>query len=134
MKELSFEVEGRPPAKNEAQSMLGERHSHAPRVIQLLETAMRGAAAASFPGFGAAPIGLALEVGCPRDRNRSDATNYLGGVADVLEDKSRRGTLAHLGDLARFGLYDNDSQIEEVRYRWRDQERPSYRVRIWTLE
>src|SRR5437870_8160881 len=35
----------------------------------------------------------------PSDGNRSDATNYLGGVVDVLEDKRRRGELEHLGGL-----------------------------------
>jgi hypothetical protein len=48
----------------------------------------------------------------------SDATNYLGGVADVLEDKKRRGDLAHLGELADFTLYGNDRQFHEVRYQW----------------
>ena len=30
----------------------------------------------------------------------ADATNFLGGVGDVLEAKARRGVLDHLGDLA----------------------------------
>jgi hypothetical protein len=30
----------------------------------------------------------------------SDATSYLGGIGDVLEEKSRLGALDHLGGLA----------------------------------
>jgi hypothetical protein len=47
-----------------------------------------------------------------------DATNYLGGIADVLEDKSRRGAaIQHLGELADVWLYRNDRQIKRVTYR-----------------
>jgi hypothetical protein len=35
---------------------------------------------------------------------------------DVLENKSHRGQLDHLGDLATFWLYRNDRQIKEVSY------------------
>lgn len=58
---------------------------------------------------------------------------HLGGIADVLEEKARRGPLEHLGDLASFGLYANDSQIEEVRYRWSSNDVCSYQVRLWVL-
>lgn len=52
---------------------------------------------------------------------------------DVLEDKAHRGALGHLGDLATFGLYVNDLQIEEVHYNWEVGPQPSYTVRLWTL-
>lgn len=131
--EISFTVAGYPPAKGEAISMLGATHSHAPRVIRLLEAA-RNAAAEDFTGFGAQPLGLELTVSCPRDRHRSDATNYLGGVGDVLESKAHRGALDHLGDLATFCLYENDRQIEEVHYRWQRAVEPSYVARFWALK
>jgi hypothetical protein len=134
MNEIRFEVTGRPPAKNEAQSLLGARHSHASRVIDLLRAAQAAAQATRFDGFGVRAIGLELIVACPHDRERGDATNYLGGIGDVLEDKGHRGRLDHLGDLARFGLYANDRQIEQVRYEWRPAERSAYSVRLWALE
>lgn len=134
MLEIKFDVEGLPPAKGEALSMLGRRHSHAPRVVKLLEIAREAAAKAEVGHFGSSPVGLELLVRCRRDIDRSDATNYLGGVGDVLENKAHRGQIDHLGELAQVALYENDRQIEEVRYRWEDAARPSYTVRLWKLE
>jgi len=129
--EIRFEVEGRPPAKNGAPSIFASQHGHTPRVRALLRAARDEAQRRRFQGFGPVPIGLELRVACGRDRERSDATNYLGGVGDVLEDKARRKNLAHLGDLASFGLYSDDGQIEEVRFSWEPSETPSYTVRLW---
>jgi hypothetical protein len=133
MDEINFEVEGLPPAKSEAISMLGAGHGHAERVLELLRVARDEAKTHDFEGFGLAWIGLEVTVSCGRGPSRSDATNYLGGIGDVLEDKSRRGTLDHLGELATFGLYDNDRQIEEVAYHWQPSADPSYAVRLWRL-
>jgi hypothetical protein len=71
-------------------------------------------------GGGHKPVSLGLEliVTSPAPPP-SDATNYLGGVADVLEDKGSRGDMAHLGEFAHFALYRNDRQFHDVRYRWR---------------
>ncbi len=80
------------------------------------------------------PIGLELTLRCPHDGNRSDATNYLGGIADVLESKGHRGSLAHLGDLAEVAVYDNDRQIEEVRYTWEQAGDAAYSIRVWSLD
>ena len=63
----------------------------------------------------------------------SDATNYLGGVGDVLEAKGHRGALEHLSDLASLALYTNDHQIQEVHYRYERGLGPRYTVRIWAL-
>jgi hypothetical protein len=81
------------------------------------------------------PIGLEVECHADPSRQPWDATNYLGGIADVLEDKSRRrpGSLAHLGDLAGVWVYGNDRQIKEVHYQEIAGKRPRYRVRIWRL-
>src|SRR4051794_35756663 len=100
--EISFEVGGYPPAKGEALSMLGPRHGHAPRVLELLKAAREAAESAGFDSFGSQWIGMEVQVYCPDDHLRSDSTNCLGGVGDVLEDKAHRGKLDHLGDLARF--------------------------------
>ena len=98
--------------------MLGERHSHAPRVRALLAAAQEALAAhtAVLPvADGPVALDLVLHVGPEQDA--WDATNYLGGVADVLEDKSRRGpAVAHLGELAQVWLYHNDRQIKRVTY------------------
>jgi hypothetical protein len=77
---------------------------------------------------------LEVIVHCPEVLPPSDATNYLGGIGDVLEDKSRRGLLEHLGDLARFGLYGNDRQICEVSYRAVSAAEARYYVRLWELD
>jgi hypothetical protein len=71
---------------------------------------------------------------CPEPLPPSDATNYLGGIGDVLEDKSRRGSLEHLGDLAGFGLYANDRQICQVSYRVTSGQGPRYHVQLWELD
>jgi hypothetical protein len=132
--EIRPDVAGYPPAKGEALSMLGPMHPHAPRVQTLLEAAKTAAANAEVPTLGSTSIGLEMILRCPRDGNRSDATNYLGGVGDVLESKGHRGQLGHLGELARVALYDNDRQIEEVHYRWERAGAPSYSLRSWTLD
>lgn len=111
--------------------MLGAGHSHAGRVRVLLEAARAAVGDAFTPLDGA--IGLEVELQTPDDTDPWDATNYLGGIGDVLEVKSRRGTLEHLADLARVGLYENDRQIKEVRYRAVRGETATYTVRIWVL-
>lgn len=62
-------------------------------------------------------VALEVVVGAPTGQVPSDATNYLGGIGDVLEDKSRRGGIDHLGNLAEVWLYTNDRQIQEISYR-----------------
>lgn len=113
--------------------MLGPKHSHAPRVKALLEAAgvaLRDGASS----FAEAPIALNVLVRCQRNHLRSDATNYLGGIADVLEEKTHRsGQLDHLQELAEIALYANDRQIEEVSYRWEDAASPSYVVTLREL-
>lgn len=131
--EISFKVDGRPPAKNGTPSIFAARSSHTPRMLALLRAAREEAQRRRFQGFGSAAIGLDLRVACGRDHHRSDATNYLGGVGDVLDDKASRRNLDHLGDLARFGLYADDGQIEEVHFRWEPSESLSYTVRLWAL-
>lgn len=133
MTQIQVEVSGYPPAKGEALSMLGASHSHAPRVRLLLEAARQAIEKGASP-LGDSPIGLELVLRCSRDRNRSDATNYLGGVADVLEGKAHRsGQLDHLDELARVALYDNDRQIEVINYSWQSALEPSFTVTLWTL-
>ena len=136
MREIRFTVSGLPPAKGEALSMLGPKHPHAPRVRALLEAARLALQDGAWQLSGE-PIGLELVVDLARGGHRSDATNYLGGIGDVLQDKVRpfRGRdLSHLGDLRQVALYEDDSQIREIRYSETSARADSYSVRIWTLE
>jgi hypothetical protein len=130
MREITVEVLGYPPAKNEAKSMLAAGHVHAERVLALLRAANDEAGPDAAVYFPDEALGLELVLTSPAPPP-SDATNYLGGVADVLEDKGHRGGLAHLGELAHFALYRNDRQFHEVRYRWERGPNIRYQVRIW---
>ncbi len=96
--------------------MLTAGHVHAERVLALL-AAVHAAAERQSLFFSTESLGLKLVVVSPT-APPSDATNFLGGVADVLEDKAHRGPLAHLGPLADVALYANDRQLPEVSYRW----------------
>ena len=127
---ISFDVPGYPPAKNEALSMLGTGHPHGPRVRLLLEAAKAACAAHAFTPADDGHIALDVTLRCPPGQNPADATNYLGGIADVLEDKSHRGPLDHLGTLATVRLYRNDRQIKQVSYRETGADQPSYTVTI----
>lgn len=113
--------------------MLAAGHTRENRVILLLEAAQEAVhETGGIAPFGARPIGLELSVVSP-DEPLADATNFLGGVGDVLEVKGRREALDHLGALASVGLYDNDRHIHEVRYRWRSGPEIRYFVRLWEL-
>lgn len=133
MIEITIEVEGFPPAKNEALSMFGAGHTHAARVRRLLEAAQTATGTEFKPFTG--PVGLEVSLWAVAGQAPWDATNYLGGIADVLQDKGRVGTsLDHLGDLAKVALYRNDRQIRDVQYHQdEDGESVGYRVRVWPL-
>jgi hypothetical protein len=131
--ELEFAVEGLPPAKSEAKSMLGIGHPHESRVRRLLEEALAASNEREFPGFSDRLVALEVVLRCPGDPP-SDATNYLGGITDVLEAKTHRGTLDHLGDLAGVALYDNDRQVRELAFRHEDARPARYTVRLRHLD
>lgn len=131
--EVRFTVAGLPPAKSEAKSMLAQRHPHEPRVRALLAAARDTVPSdTGVPALGSSTVGLEVTATSPAAPD-SDATNYLGGIADVLESKQHRGALPHLGDLAAVALYDNDRQIQEVHYRHQLGSPTSYAVRVWLL-
>ena len=113
MREISFEVAGLPPIKNEARSLFSPGHGHASAVSALLMAARGALDGAAWNSE--TTVALALLVEIQTDQSTiGDLTNYLGGIADVLEYKGRRGTLDHLGDLSIVHLYRNDAQIQEV--------------------
>lgn len=131
--EISFEVDGWPPTKNEAKSLLASGHPHAERVRRLLRAAQLAAQQQGWAAT-AAEIGLELIVRGPT-RPGSDATNYLGGVGDVLQDKvlGRHGDISHLDDLASVALYPDDRQIREIRYAEQIADEPAYSIRIYRV-
>jgi hypothetical protein len=131
--EISFEVAGYPPAKNEALSMLGAGHSHAPRVKLLLEAARHACDEQAFVPIDDGHVALDVVVSAPADQPTWDATNYLGGIADVLEDKGPRGGLDHLGDLGVVRLYRNDRQIKDIIYREIESSQAGYTVTVRAL-
>jgi hypothetical protein len=130
---VSFTVPEYPPAKSEALSMLGVDHPHATRVHRLLEAARRALDEQAFVPIESEWFALDVVIHAPADKDPWDATNYLGGIADVLEDKSRRGTLDHLGELATVWLYRNDRQIKEVTYRQIESSNAKYTVTVRTI-
>ena len=133
LNQVTLEVPGYPPAKNEALSMLGAGHSHAPRIQLLLETALQACTTQGFTPIIQGRVGLDVVVHAPAGQNPADSTNYLGGIADVLENKTHRGGLDHLGDLAGVWLYGNDRQIKEATYREVEADDVGYTVTIREL-
>ena len=114
--------------------MFAQGHSHAPRVRALLEAAQLALGGSSWVAHELRPVGLELTVVEPTfEDTPSDATNYLGGVADVLQGDRINADLRHLGVLARTALYENDRQIREVRYSVVRGERPGYHASVWVL-
>ena len=112
--------------------MLAAGHLYAERVLRLLRAAEVAVGGRRSPVFGGDAVGFELVVFSPAEPP-SDATNYLGGVGDVLEAKDRRGALPHLGKLVAVALYVNDRQIHEVLYRWERGSATRYSVRFWRL-
>lgn len=113
--------------------MLAESHSQAARVRALLQAAGEAATAQGFVEVVEGSIGMEVVLSAPADYPLADATNFLGGIGDVLEHKGLRGALVHLGSLQEIALYRNDRQIREVHYRCEGAAAPSYTVRIWRL-
>jgi hypothetical protein len=132
--EIAFAVPGWPPTKNEATSMLAAGHPHAARVQALLEAAQQAVQPIGWTPV-AGEISLELVVRGP-GRPPSDATNYLGGVGDVLQDKTvgRSLDLTHLGELGAVALYTNDRQIRQIHYTEEHADEVSYSVRIRQLD
>ncbi|MEQ1821726.1 MAG: hypothetical protein ABL949_04395 [Fimbriimonadaceae bacterium] len=131
---FSVIVQGLPPAKNEAVSMLGCTHKHRERVADLLSAVKQAVEATEFDDFGQVPLGIELTIHSVDGQVPGDATNYLGGVGDVLEVKQHRKGISHLGELATVALYVNDKQIKEVHYFLKTNPNgPYYELTIWSL-
>jgi hypothetical protein len=132
-REITFEVSGWPPIKNEAKSLLSADHPQATRVQALLTAAQAAIERSEWkPGNG--QVALELIIRGP-DRPPGDATNFLGGLGDVLQVKLTRPglDLAHLGELGTVALFGDDRQIGKISYHEEPAESPSYLVRISNL-
>ena len=133
--EIALTVKGHPPAKSEAKSIFSDGHPHHRRVIDLLREMKR--ALADNPHWDRTetrPVGLELVVVETREQAcQSDATNFLGGVADTLQAARYKGGDVPL-DFASVSLFRNDSQIREVRYSVEIGDALGYRVRVWVLQ
>lgn len=130
VREISLIVESSPPAKDGANSIFNQKHSHHPRVVNLMRAAKQSLDDSDWNPTEKRRIGLELVT---PDGLRGDAINYLGGVADVLQADRSNVDLSHLGDLAKATLYYNDKQIAEVRYSVDHGDTPYYYVRVWVL-
>jgi hypothetical protein len=129
---VTLRVDGYPPAKSEALSILGPNHGHADRVVRLLEAARSVLDSDPEAHLGDAPLKMNVVVEVPKGL-RSDATNYLGGIADVLQRKAQRGALEHLGELAHVDLFEDDRQIAEIHFKFKHADRARYQVRLSVL-
>jgi hypothetical protein len=130
--QVTFDVAGYPPAKDGALSIFGAGHGHAPRVRLLLEAARRACQEQAFVPVETGAVAVDVVVRGP-GQPPGDATNYLGGIGDVLEDKVSRTSLDHLGDLATVRLFRNDRQIRQVSYREEAANETRYSVTVRVL-
>jgi len=132
--EIRLSADGWPPAKNEALSIFNREHGQRDRVRSLLEAAQRALSGTDWSPHEQRAVGLELiVVEAPKASAPADATNYLGGVADVLQVNRRNADLSHFGDAASASLYLDDRQVREVRYAVEQGNAPGYRVRVWLL-
>lgn len=132
---ISFTVPGRPPSKAGSPGPLSANSKHRDRTVALLEAAKTEIERTGFQGFGSSSVRLEVEVRSGSGEPPWDATNLLGGIADVLDSKAHKqlaqpGSLDHLGELAEIGLYDDDRQIQEVSYRVVDHPEAEYVITI----
>ncbi|MDE2801638.1 MAG: hypothetical protein OXK21_01985 [Chloroflexota bacterium] len=135
--EIRFTVEGWPPIKGEALSMFNRAHGQHERVKALLEAATAALQGSSWNRREERPIGLELIIReAPAQSMPADATNALGGVADVLQAWPANVDSSPYDGLCVTPLFANDAQIREVRYSVAVErgDAPCYRVRVWLLD
>ena len=131
---ICLSVKGWPPKKSEASSLFSPKHRDRRSVVELLKNAAQALGESAWNPTESRPVGLELVVTAEEpDPIPGDATNYLGGVADVLQANRINADLSHLGGLARVSLFHDDRQIREVRYSVKDGATVGYDVRVWVL-
>jgi predicted RNA-binding Zn ribbon-like protein len=125
---LVIRVEGLPPAK-QLSPLLAPSHPHRSRVIALLE-ATREALSVDFAPFPGA-VALSLTLFTPDVLPPGDPTNFLGGVADVLQRKADVFALDALSDVM---VYENDAQLRRIEFQQVPDDRTHYELRIHHLD
>jgi hypothetical protein len=103
-----------------SQSLFAAGHAHRARVEHLLRAAAAAIAETSWTRVDTnTDIALDVVVHSPTPRPPADATNFLGGIGDVLQGRtvSPSLNLSHLADLATVALFDDDGQIQHIIYR-----------------
>lgn len=136
MNQIRIEVDGIPPAKNEAVSLLGKGHRHIDRVRALLAAAHYTASTRGFRPFQQVSLRMEVTVYAPDGMMLPDATNLLGGISDTLQARKPhvRRPLDHLGELAAVHLYDEDANINQIAYQRKAALEPRYTVRFTAIE
>ena len=134
MAHICLSVEGLPPKKSEALSLFSPKHGDRRSVVELLGKAKQALDESAWNPTEQRPVGIELLITAKDpDAIPGDATNYLGGVADVLQANRINAELSHLGDIAGVSLFHDDRQIREVRYSIKGGDALGYAVRIWIL-
>ena len=128
--EIVIAVAGWPPIKNEATSLLAAGHGYADRVRALL-IAARDEVARTGWTLLESDVEMDVVVRGPA-RPQGDATNFLGGIGDVLQYKIGRPNLdlVHLDDLAAVAIFRDDRQVRRLSYREEMATEPGYVVRV----
>ena len=125
--EIVISVRGLPPTKG-GLSIISPEHRHHARVFDLL-SATRDALPAGFVPYRTA-VSLTLVVHAPTPAPPGDPTNFLGGIADVLQ---RKVPTDAFGALGLVHVYENDLQLRRVEYEQRLAPETSYEVRLRSL-
>jgi hypothetical protein len=81
----------------------------------------------------AGDIRVDVTLTAPTSLRLPDATNMLGGIGDVLQARVTGADIEHLGPLSSVACYQDDAQIQEIRYRRREGPELAYVVLIQTV-
>lgn len=121
---ITVHVMGLPPCK-QIQSLLSPSHPHRPRVVALLAATSSSLPKGFAPFRGA--VSLEVTLRSPLHAPPGDVTNFLGGIADVLQRKPRAD---ELGELAHVAVYENDRQIRRIAFQQLPDEDLRYELHI----
>lgn len=130
--QVEFSVAGLPPTKNEALSLFNPTHGQHAAVIRLLEAARAATDSSSFRPYTKI-VGMGVLIETATGRAPADATNYLGGIGDVLQSRGKKALSRQYGQLAEVALFEDDSLIRELRYGERAGPVTQYFVRVWRI-
>lgn len=125
---IVIRVPGLPPCK-QIHSVVSAAHPHRDRVSALLVAASSVLPSGFIPLRG--PVSLSVTLYSPTAAPPGDVTNFLGGIADVLQ---WRANAPSLGELAAVAVYQDDLQIRRVAFEQTRAEELRYELRIEALD